>query len=82
VISAIRMIHKNIHSSLGILSLSVTTAIPSYSSCQSTSKGIHLLIVSSPPPPPPQPFYGPFYRTTRVSQCQKRTSGLYGARED
>jgi len=33
-------------------------------------------------PPPPQPFYGPFSGTTRVSQCQKRTSGLYGARED
>jgi len=32
--------------------------------------------------PPPQPFYGPFSGTTRVSQCQKRTSGLYGARED
>jgi len=30
----------------------------------------------------PQPFYGPFSRTTRVSRCQKRTSGLYGARED
>ena len=29
-----------------------------------------------------QPFYGPFYRTTRVSRCQKITSGLYGARED
>ena len=25
---------------------------------------------------PPQPFYGPFSGTTRVSQCQKRTSGL------
>ena len=36
----------------------------------------------SPPPPPPQTFYGPFSRTTRVSRCQKRTSGLYGARED
>jgi len=34
------------------------------------------------PPPPAQPFYGPFSGTTRVSQCQKRTSGLYGARED
>jgi len=33
-------------------------------------------------PPTPQPFYGPFFRTTRVSWCQKRTSGLYGARED
>jgi len=33
-------------------------------------------------PPPPQPFYGPFSGTTRVSWCQKRTSGLYGARED
>jgi len=30
----------------------------------------------------PQPFYGPLSRTTRVNQCQKRTSGLYGARED
>jgi len=27
----------------------------------------------------PQPFYGPFSGTTRVSWCQKRTSGLYGA---
>jgi len=32
--------------------------------------------------PPPQPFYGPFSGTTRVSRCQKRTSGLYGARGD
>jgi len=32
--------------------------------------------------PLPQPFYGPFSGTTRVSRCQKRTSGLYGARED
>ena len=31
---------------------------------------------------PPQPFYDPFSGTTRVSRCQKRTSGLYGARED
>jgi len=30
----------------------------------------------------PQPFYRPFSGTTWVSQCQKRTSGLYGARED
>jgi len=30
----------------------------------------------------PQPFYDAFSGTTRVSQCQKRTSGLYGARED
>jgi len=30
-----------------------------------------------------QSFYGPFSRTTRVSQCQKKSSfGLYGARED
>jgi len=27
-------------------------------------------------------FYGPFSGTTRVSRCQKRTSGLYGERED
>jgi len=35
-----------------------------------------------PPPPSPQPFYDPFSGTIEVSQCQKRTSGLYGARED
>jgi len=29
-----------------------------------------------------QPSYGPFAGTTRVSRCQKRTSGLHGARED
>jgi len=29
-----------------------------------------------------QPFYGPFTGTTQVSRCQKRTSGLHGARED
>ena len=30
----------------------------------------------------PQPFYGPFSGTTQVCRCQKRTYGLYGARED
>ena len=30
----------------------------------------------------PQPFYGPFSGTSPVSQCQKRTPGLYGARKD
>jgi len=30
----------------------------------------------------PQPFYNPFSGTTLVSWCHKRTSGLYGARED
>jgi len=30
----------------------------------------------------PQPFYGPFSGASRVSRCQKRTSGLCGARED
>jgi len=39
-------------------------------------------LLSSLPPSPSQPFYGPFSGTTRVSRCQKRTSGLYGARED
>jgi len=29
-----------------------------------------------------KPFYGPFSGTTQVSRCQKRSSGLYGARED
>jgi len=41
-----------------------------------------LLLLSSSVTTTPQPFYGPFSGTTRVSQCQKRTSGLYGARED
>jgi len=27
-----------------------------------------------------QPFYGPFCVTTWMSQCQKRTSGLYGVK--
>jgi len=35
-----------------------------------------------PSPPPLQPFYGPFSGTTRVSQCHKKTSGLYRAKED
>jgi len=30
----------------------------------------------------PQPFYSSFSGTTRVSRCQKRTSGLHGARGD
>jgi len=29
-----------------------------------------------------QPFNSPFSGTTQVSRCQKRTSGLYGAKED
>jgi len=29
-----------------------------------------------------QPFCGPFSGINQVSRCQKRTSGLYGARED
>jgi len=29
-----------------------------------------------------QPFYGPFSATTRLSRCEKRTSGRYGAMED
>ena len=33
-------------------------------------------------PPPPQPLYDPVSGTTGVSRCQKRTSGLYAARED
>jgi len=31
---------------------------------------------------PPQPFYSAFSGTIRLSRSQKRTSGLYGARED
>jgi len=30
----------------------------------------------------PQSFHIPFSGTTWVSRCQKRTAGLYGARED
>jgi len=29
-----------------------------------------------------QPSYGPFSGTTRMSWCQKKSYGLYGARED
>ena len=29
-----------------------------------------------------QPFYGPFPGITRVSRCQKKSSGLYSARDD
>jgi len=29
-----------------------------------------------------QPFYGPFSGTTRVNRCQKKSYGLYSARED
>jgi len=32
--------------------------------------------------PPPPPFYGLFSGTTRVSRCQKKTSGVSGSRED
>ena len=32
--------------------------------------------------PHTRPFYGPLSGTTQVSWCQKRTSRLYGARED
>jgi len=38
--------------------------------------------VRTTPHAPPQPFYDPFSGTTLVSRCQKRTPGLYGARED
>ena len=47
-----------------------------------------ILVLSTEPQPTrythtdTQPFYGPFSRTTWVSRCQKRTSGLYGAMED
>jgi len=40
------------------------------------------VVIVDKKPPPPQPFYGPLSVTTWVSQCQMRTSGLYGARED
>jgi len=56
--------------------------------CKQVSVGSTVFTIASlssrhpPPPPPPQLFYGPFSGTTRASQCQKRTSGLYGARED
>jgi len=40
------------------------------------------LTLSDPTHTHTQPFYSPFSWTTRVNRCQKRTSGLYGARED
>jgi len=44
--------------------------------------GSHLSLPRVTITEPPQPFCGPFSMTTRVSRCQKRTSWLYGARED
>jgi len=46
-----------------------------------TNVAVWPIVIYSPDSTPPQPFYGPFSGTTRVSRCQKRTSGLYGARE-
>jgi len=43
--------------------------------------GTWIIAIKHTTTPPPQPFYSPFSGTTRVSRCQKRTSGLYGARE-
>ena len=40
------------------------------------------VIIGTPTPPPSPSFYDPFSGTTWVSQCQKGTSGLYGASED
>jgi len=40
----------------------------------------HTLVL--PPPHHTTTIYGTFSGTTQVSQCQKRTSGLYDARED
>jgi len=34
---------------------------------------------TTPPTTPPRPFSGPFSGTIRVSQYDKRTSGLHGA---
>jgi len=53
-------------------------SLPPNQQCQTTEGKSYLLAHSTTP----QPFYGPFSGTTRVSRCQKRTSGLYGARED
>ena len=54
------------------------------SHCQkaSTERESYIISIQSLLPPPPQPFYGPFSGTTRVSRCQKRNSGLYGAGGD
>jgi len=52
------------------------TPVDLYSGCKT------VVVISTATTTPPQPFYGPFSGTIRVSQCQKRTSGLYGARED
>jgi len=41
-----------------------------------------LLYYSSIAPLHHNKFYNPFSGTTRVSRCQNRTSGLYGARRD
>ena len=52
---------------------------PTHYRAQQNANILDMIITNSTTP---QLFYGPFSGTTRVSQCQKRTSGLYGARED
>ena len=63
------------------------TTKPNNSLCRHYSFGTHTHMhththTHTPPPPPAQPFYSLFSGTTRVSRCQKKTSGLYGARVD
>jgi len=60
-----------------------------YTDCEVMSGDVSLFITQqchcvtgSTTSVPPQPFYDPFSGTTRVSRCQTRTSGLYGAGED
>jgi len=48
----------------------------------SQKKGRKMVVECGGRPQIEQLFYSPFSGTTRVSRCQKRTSGLYGARED
>jgi len=66
------------------LMLSSTTGLQTNKINSKNNNGLVLQMFHYEPckHPPPQPFYGPFSGTTRVTQCQKRTSGLDGARED
>ena len=50
------------------IQIGLTFLVPAYRGCPGNTQT--------------QLFYGPFSLTTRVSRCQKKTSGLYGARGD
>jgi len=59
-----------------VLCVNIPTSLPSKSRSITIQCLIHVHHTHA------KPFYGPFSGTTRVSRCQKRTSGLHGVRGD